>query len=152
MNKVFDCMYTRPYADDDVTLNDEINRIMGVLSWRMFEDQSQICYNISEKNPPMFKDNVLAYMRDMINLEFGWIRDYIICKMFISYHLSNVDLGDVATEYLREAFSDEEWVKLNDAINHYVWEDYSNTIGKEEAIKYFTKINRLEFIFGDNDD
>lgn len=147
MNKVFDCLYTRPYADDDVTLNDEIDRIVRVLSWHMFEDQEKICYNITEKNPPMLKDGVIEYMRQDINRQFSWIREYIICKTLISYRLSNVDLGDEATFYLKEGFSDEEWAELNDAINHYIWEDYSKNLGEEKAIEYFTRINRPEFIF-----
>lgn len=151
MNKVFDCLYTRPYADNDVTLNDEIDRMIRVLSWHMFENQNEICYNITEKNPPMLKDNVIEYMRQDINRQFGWIREYIICKMLISYRLSNVDLGDEATFYLREGFDDEEWAKLNDAINNYIWHDYADMMGEEKAIEYFTRINRPEFIFKEED-
>lgn len=151
MNKVFDCLYTRSYADDNVTLNDEIEQIAKTLSWHMFEDQNKICYNITEKNPPMLKDNVIEYMRQDINRQFSWIREYIICKMLISYRLSNVDLGDEATWYLKEGFDDEEWAKLNDAINHYIWHDYADMMGEEKAIEYFTRINRPEFIFKEED-
>ena len=151
MNKVFDCLYTRPYADNDVTLNDEIEQIAKTLSWHMFEDQNKICYNITEKNPPMLKDNVIEYMRQDINRQLSWIREYIICKILISYRLSNVDLGDEATLYLKEGFNDEEWAKLNDAINHYIWHDYADMIGEEKAIEYFTRINRPEFIFKEED-
>lgn len=151
MVDVFDCIYTRPFADDDTLLNDEIDRIIGTVSWHMFEDQEKICYNIAEKNPPMLKDNVIEYMRQEINSAFGWIRDYIICKMLISYRLSNVDLGDEATWYLKEAFGEDEWEKLNDAINHYIWKDYSTMLGKDKAIEYFTRINRPEFIFKEED-
>ena len=151
MKDVFDCIYTRPYADDDVTLNTEIDRIFRAVHWHMFEDQNQICYNIAEKNPPMLKDNVIEYLHQQINNELCWIRDYIICRMLITYRLSNVDLGDEATWYLREAFDDETWEKLNDAINHHVWEDYSKNLGEEKAIEYFTCINRPEFIFKEED-
>jgi len=147
MKDVFDCIYTRPYGDDAVTLNDEIEQIVKTLSWHMFEDQNKICYNIAEKNPPMLKDNVIEYMRQDINRQLSWIREYIICKMLISYRLSNVDLGDEATLYLKEGFDDEEWAELNDAINHYIWHDYADMIGEEKAIEYFTRINRPEFIF-----
>lgn len=152
MKDVFDCIYTRPYAEDDALLNDEIDRIFGAVSWHMFEDQNQICYNISEKNPPMLKDNVIEHMRILINHELDWIRDYIICKMLISYRLGNVDLGDEATWYLKEAFSEDEWKELNDAINHYIWKDYSTGLGKDEAIKHFIRINRPEYIFVEEED
>lgn len=151
MKNIFDCIYTRPYADDDVTLNNEIDRIFRAVHWHMFEDQNEICYNIAEKNPPMLKNNVISYLRQQINNEICWIRDYIICRMLISYRLSNVDLGEEATWYLREAFDDEDWKKLNDAINRHIWEDYSKSLGKEKAIEYFTRINRPEFIFKEED-
>ena len=151
MKDVFDCPYTRPYADDDVTLNTEIDRIIGTVSWHMFEDQSKFCYNITEKNPPMLKDNVVDYMRQQINREFGWIREYIICKLLISYRMSNVDLGDEATWYLQNGFDEESWKELNDAINHHIWEDYSKNLGKDKAIEYFTRINRPEYIFEEED-
>lgn len=151
MVDVFDCIYTRPYADNEVTLNEEIDRVIRNLSWQMFEDQQKICYNITEKNPPMLKDNVIDYMREKINQEFAWIREYVICKMLISYRLSNIDLGDEATYYLKEAFDEEEWAELNEAINHYIWEDYSGMMGEEKAIEYFNRINRPEFIFKEED-
>lgn len=151
MKNIFDCIYTRPYADDDVTLNNEIDRIFRAVHWHMFEDQNEICYNIAEKNPPMLKNNVISYLRQQINNEICWIRDYIICRMLISYRLSNVDLGEEATWYLREAFDDEDWKKLNDAINRHIWEDYSKSLGKEKAIEYFTRINRPEYIFEEED-
>ena len=151
MVDVFDCIYTRPYADNEVTLNEEIDRIIKNLSWKMFEDQQKICYNITEKNPPMLKDNVIDYMRQQINLDFSWIREYIICKMLISYRLSNVDLGDEATYYLKKVFDEEEWTELNEAINRYIWNDYSSMIGKEKAIEYFNRINRPEYIYKEED-
>ena len=151
MVDVFDCIYTRPYADNEVTLNEEIDRIIKNLSWKMFEDQQKICYNITEKNPPMLKDNVIDYMREKINENFAWVREYIICKMLISYRLSNVDLGDEATYYLKKVFDEEEWTELNEAINRYIWNDYSSMIGKEKAIEYFNRINRPEYIYKEED-
>ena len=151
MKDIFDCIYTRPYADDDVTLNEEIDRIFRAVHWHMFEDQNKICYNIAEKNPPMLKDNAIEYLHQQINDELCWVRDYIICRMLISYRLSNIDLGEEATWYLREAFDDETWEELNDAINHYIWKDYSENLGEEKAIEYFTRINRPEYIFKEED-
>lgn len=146
-NEVFDCIYTRPYAKDDALLNDFVDDIIHHVSWKMFENQEEICYMISEKNPPMLKDNVIDYMRQVINSELGWwLRDYIICRMLISYRMSNVDLGEEGEWYLRDSLGDESWNEFNDAANQYIWNDYVKYLGKDKAKAYFEKINRPEFI------
>lgn len=153
INQVYDCSYTRPFADDDALLNDFIDSLAHRLSWKMFEHQNEICFNISEKNPPMLKDNVIEFMRTAINNELGFVREYIICRMLISYRMSNVDLGDEAEWYLRESFDDETWAELNEALNKYVWDDYCKYLSPEKAKEYFMKINRPEFIMeGDRND
>lgn len=152
MQEVFDCIFTRPYAEDSYAMNDFIETLIRHLSWKMFEHQEEICYNITEKNPPMLKDNVVEYMRNVLNNEFGWVRNYIICRMLISYRLSNVDLGEEAEWYLREEFDEDSWNDLNDAINRYIWEDYARTLGTEGAKKYFKRIDRSEYIMEENND
>ena len=105
-DEVFDCMYTRPYAEDDALLNDFINDLIRHVSWKMFTHQEEVCYTIAEKNPPMLKDNVIGFLRTAINNELGWVRDYVICRMLMSYRLSNVDLGEEAELYLRDALGE----------------------------------------------
>ena len=146
MKDVFDCIFTRPFADDDYSANELIDELTLRLSRKMFEHQEENCYMISEKNPPMLKDNVIESMQNYLNTEFGWIRNYIICRMLISYRMSNVDLGEEGEWYLREEFSDEEWTDFNKTMNEYVWNDYCRFLGEEKAKAYFEKINRHEFI------
>lgn len=148
MDQVFDCIYTRPFADDDALLNDFIDRILQNISWRMFERQEEVCYMISEKNPPMLKDNVIEFLKRAINIEMGYLQEYIISNMLIKYRMSNVDLGDRGEQYLRDtfAFEDEDWNEFNKAMNKYVWDSYCKYLGAEETKKYFEKINRPEFI------
>ena len=146
MKDVFDCIFTRPFAEDDYPLNDFVDNLTRSLSWYMFKHQEEICYMISEKNPPMLKDNVIERMQNYLNTEFGLIRNYIICRMLISYRMANVDLGEEGEWYLREEFNDEEWDQLNDALNKYVWNDYCKYLGPDKAREHFEKINRPEFI------
>lgn len=149
MDQVFDCIYTRPFAEDDALLNDFIDDLIRQLSWEMFKHQDEICYNICQKNPPMLKDNVIEYMRNVLNVKIGFVRDYIISRMLISYRMSNVDLGSEGEWYLRESFDDDDWKQFNNVMNKYVWDDYCRYLGPEKAKEYFTKINRPEFIMGD---
>lgn len=145
-NEVFDCIYTRPYAEDDALLNDFVDNIFRRVSWKMFENQEQICYMISEKNPPMLKDNAIEYMRAAINSELSWLRNYIICRMLISYRMSNVDLGEECEWYLHDELGKENWEDFTQKINKYIWNDYAKYLGEDGAKKYFEKINRLEYI------
>lgn len=150
MDQVFDCIYTRPFAEDDALLNDFIEGLIRQLSWEMFKHQDEICYNISQKNPPMLKDNVIEYMRNVLNVKMGFVRDYIISRMLISYRMSNVDLGSEGEWYLRESFNDKDWTVFNEAMNKYVWDDYCKYLGPEKAKEHFKKINRPEFIMEDD--
>lgn len=145
-DEVFDCMYTRPYAEEDALLNDFIDNLVRRLSGKMFTHQEEICYTITEKNPPMLKDNVIDYMRQAINNELGWVRDYVICRMLISYRLSNVDLGEEAEWYLRDSLGEEEWAKFEEAAKKFIWNDYAKFCGVKGAKDYFIRIDRTEYI------
>ena len=146
MDEVFDCVFTRPYAEDDFTLNQYVDDLARHLSWKMFEHQEEICFNITEKNPPMLKENAITYMQNVLDTEFGWVRNYIICRMLIAYRMSNVDLGDEGEWYLREEFDEEGWADFNKTMNDYVWHDYVRFLGEEKTKEYFIRINRPEFI------
>lgn len=150
MDQVFDCIYTRPFAEDDALLNDFIDDLIHQLSWEMYRHQDEICYDISQKNPPMLKDNVIEHMQNILNVKMGFVREYIISRMLISYRMSNVDLGSEGEWYLRESFDDESWIEFNEAMNKYVWDDYCKYLGSEKAKEYFEKINRPEFIMEDD--
>lgn len=150
MDQVFDCIYTRPFAEDDALLNDFIDDLIHQLSWEMYRHQDEICYNISQKNPPMLKDNVIEHMQNILNVKMGFVREYIISRMLISYRMSNVDLGSEGEWYLRESFDDESWAEFNKSMNKYVWDDYCKYLGPEKAKEYFQKINRPEFIMEDD--
>ena len=150
MDEVFDCMFTRPFAEDDALLNDFVDELVHKLSWEIFRHQDEFCYNISEKNPPMLKDGAIEKMINVLNCKLGYLRNYIICRMLISYRMSNVDLGPDCGWYLREEFTDEEWDQFNKAMNKYVWDDYCKHIGPESAKAYFKRIDRPEFIMEDD--
>lgn len=149
MNEVFDCMYTRPFAEDDALLNDYVDRIVHQVSWDMFEHQEEICYMINEKNPPMLKDEAIDYMRQRINARLSWIREYIVAKMLISYRLGNVDLGDEGDWYLKDELGTDEdgqYDEFEQAVRNYVYNDYVKAIGKEHADDYFKRIGREDWI------
>lgn len=149
MNKaqeMFDCSFTRPYAEDGYTLNDYVDRLLKDVSWNLWHRQEEMCYMITEKNPPMLKENAIDIMREVIRPKFSWIMNYIICRILIEYRMGNIDLGDEAEFYLREQFDDEEWKDLNEAINKHIWNEYSKNLGIEQAKEYFIRIGHPEYI------
>lgn len=147
--EMFDCIFTRPFAEDAVTLNEFVDDLIRHLSWRLFRHQNEICFNISEKNPPMLKENAITYMQNALNAELSWVRKYVICRMLIEYRIANIDLGEEAEWYLHEEFEDEEWEALNQAINRYIWNDYASVLGAESARAYFERIGKPEYIMED---
>lgn len=144
--KIFDCLDTRPFAEDDCLLNDYVDRIIHYVSWDLFQHQEDICHMISEKNPPMLKDNIIEYMSNVINREFGWLRSYIMAQTLITYRLSNVDLGEEGEWWLRDHMGDDSYQDFEKAARKFIYTDYAIFLGKEKAEDYFRRIGREDYI------
>ena len=145
-NEVFDCIYTRPFSDDDYSLNDYINQQLHDVSWRLFERQQDICFNIVERNPPMLKNEAPDIIFRECRKAFNWVYDYMTIRLLISYRLNNIDLGEEGEWTLRDALGDEEYEEFEKAARKYIFEDYAKNLGVDKAISYFKKIDRPEFI------
>lgn len=144
VEKIYDSIYTRPYAEEDELLNDYVNRILHNVTWKLFEDQQNICYMINEKNPPMLKDNFIEVATRYIEHEFGWLREYLLIRLLIEYRLSNLDLGEENEEWLKDMLGEEEYEDFEKIAKEYIYKDYVKMLGQEEADLYFEKIGRLE--------
>jgi hypothetical protein len=144
--EIFDCLDTRPFAEDDALLNDYIDRVMHYVSWDLFRHQEDVCHMISEKNPPMLKDNIIEYMSSVVNRELGWLRGYIMARILITYRLSNVDLGEEGEWWLRDRMGDESYFDFEKAARKFIYKDYAKFLGEEKADEYFRKIGREDYI------
>ena len=144
VEKIYDSIYTRPYAEEDELLNDYVDRILHNVTWKLFEDQRNICYMINEKNPPMLKDNFIEVATRYIENEFGWLREYLLIRLLIEYRLSNLDLGEENEEWLKDRLGEEEYEDFEKIAKEYIYKDYVKMLGQEEADLYFEKIGRLE--------
>lgn len=144
VEKIYDSIYTRPYAEEDELLNDYVDRILHNVTWKLFEDQQNICYMINEKNPPMLKDNFIEVATRHIENEFGWLREYLLIRLLIEYRLSNLDLGEENEEWLKDRLGEEEYEDFEKIAKEYIYKDYVKMLGQEEADLYFEKIGRLE--------
>ena len=144
VEKIYDSIYTRPYAEEDELLNDYVDRILHNVTWKLFEDQQNICYMINEKNPPMLKDNFIEVATRHIENEFGWLREYLLIRLLIEYRLSNLDLGEENEEWLKDMLGEEEYENFEKIAKEYIYKDYVEMLGQKEADLYFEKIGRLE--------
>jgi len=144
VEKIYDSIYTRPYAEEDELLNDYVDRILHNVTWKLFEDQRNICYMINEKNPPMLKDNFIEVATRYIEHEFGWLREYLLIRLLIEYRLSDLDLGEENEEWLKDMLGEEEYENFEKIAKEYIYKDYVKMLGQEEADLYFEKIGRLE--------
>ena len=107
--EIYDCIYTRPYAENDALLNDYVDEILRRVSLRLFERQEDICFMVSERNPPMLKDGAVDIIEAECHKELNWLVDYIVNRMLISYRLNNIDLGEEGESELRWNLGDEEY-------------------------------------------
>lgn len=144
--EIFDCIYTRPYAENDALLNDYVDEIRRRVSWRLFERQEDICFMVSERNPPMLKDGAVDIIEAECHKELNWLVDYIVNRMLISYRLSNIDLGEEGEDELRWNLGDEEYEDFEKAAREYIYRDYVKFLGTEKTNLYFEKIGRPEYI------
>lgn len=144
VEKIYDSIYTRPYAEEDYLLNDYVDRIMHNVIGKLFENQHNICYMINEKNPPMLKDNFIEVATQYIENEFGWLREYLLIRLLIEYRLSNLDLGEKNEEWLKDMLDEEEYENFEKIAKEYIYKDYVEMLGQEEADLYFEKIGRLD--------
>lgn len=146
INDVFDCIYTRPYAENNDLLNDYVDEILRHVSWRLFRQQEDICFTISERNPPMLKEEAVDIIEAECRKELNWLVDYIVNRMLISYRLSNIDLGEEGENELRWNLGDEEYEDFEKAAREYIYQDYVKFLGTEKTNLYFEKIGRSEYI------
>lgn len=149
INEVYDCLFTRPYAEDDYLLNRYVDRIYREVAWNLVRSQEKFCELATEENPPILKDNALDLIEESINESLSGLCEYLVCKLLICYRAENIDLGENCEEYLKLHLVDNEeddWEDFNSKMNEYIWKDYCRHLGEERAKEYFTRINRPELI------
>ena len=144
VEKIYDSIYTRPYSEEDELLNDYVDRIIYNVTFELFKDQRNICYMINEKNPPMLKDSFIEVATRHIENELGWLREYLLIRLLITYRLSNLDLGEENEEWLKDHLGEEEYEDFEKIAKEYIYKDYVEMLGQEGADLYFEKIGRLE--------
>ena len=96
VHDVYDCIATRPYADDDHLLNDFVEDVLHHVSWKLFQHQEDFVCMAHEREDgiPLLKDNVIEVIDRLIDSELTWLYGYMTTRLLMSYRLNNIDLGD----------------------------------------------------------
>lgn len=145
--QIFDCLATRPYAEDDELLNDYVEEIIRNVMWKAFRNQEEICSRfVSKNNPPKLAEDVDVILRNYVNREFDWLAHYIIARILIAYRIENIDLGEDGEWFLRDYLGDELYDEFEVAARKYIYQDYEYHLGKEKADEYFRRIGREDYI------
>ena len=154
VHDVYDCVATRPYADDDHLLNDFVEDVLHHVSWKLFQHQADfVCMAHERENGiPLLKDNVIEVIDHQIDSELSWLYGYMTTRLLMSYRLNNIDLGDEGTQWLRDDLGDELYLEWESRARKYIYNDYVKTLGEEKAEEYFRKIGRLHYKDGDVSD
>ena len=133
--------FEQPYAEDGDLLNDWVDNTLRHVSWRLFENQHNIVYmaNETDNGIPRLKDEAVNIIRDTINAELSWLRNYMISRILVNYAKGNIDLGDEGKWYLDDQFDPEDAADFWDEIYRYIWDDYSKVLGEEKTAKLWEK-------------
>ncbi len=141
---IYDCIFTRPYAEDDALLNQYVEEALHRASWDLFHQQEQLCHNIKEKNPPKLKDGALDLIFNACRRQFDFVVSYMVLRMLIEYRAGNVDLDAESEWYLKDSLGEEGWKEFQKAVNRYIYNDYVSSLGEKKAHDYFKRIGRLD--------
>ena len=154
VHDVYDCIDTRPYADDDHLLNDFVEDILHHVSWKLFQHQTDFVCMAHEREDgiPLLKDNVIEVIDRQIDSELSWLYGYMTTRLLMSYRLNNIDLGDEGTQWLRDDLGDELYLEWESRARKHIYDEYARILGEEKAEEYFKKIGRLHYKDGDVSD
>ena len=127
--------FETPYAENDDLMNDWVESILRRVSWELFERQHDIvkmAYE-TENGIPVLKDEAIGIIDQVITSKLGWLRNYMIGRILVSYAKGNIDLGEEGRWYIDEQFKPEEAADFWKEIDEYIWRDYAEVLGEERT-------------------
>ena len=146
-NEIYDCMFTRPYAEDDDLLNDYVEKMLHHVSWKLWERQEEVVHTIATHNPPLLKgEAAIKVMAEEINSHFAWLRSYMIMRLLMEYRFGNIDFDEEIEWYMRDELGDEDYEEFEKAARKYIYQDYASMLGVEKANEYFKRVGHENYI------
>ena len=133
--------YEQPYAEDDFSLNEFTEDALRRVSWKLFENQKDIVYmaNETDNGIPKMREGAINYLYRAINNELGWLINYMVDRILVSYMKGNIDPSEEVKQWFKrnlpEGEDEQFWAEIDD----YIWNDYVKHLGEEKTAKLWKK-------------
>lgn len=137
--------YEQPYAEDDSLLNEFIEDALRRTSWKLFGNQEKVVYmaNETDNGIPKMREDAIDYIRMVARNELGWLVNYMVNRILVSYMKGNIDPSEEVKWWFKEDLpegDDEEFWK---EINEYIWQDYAKVLGEEKTAELWEKWGKV---------
>lgn len=133
--------YENPYADDNDSLNDFVEKALGRVCWKLFENQEKILYMANETNNgiPKMREDAIDYISMTAHNELGWLVSYMINRILVAYLKGNVEPSEEIKWWFNEDLPEKEREQFWADIDEYIWNDYAKDLGEESTAKLWEK-------------
>ena len=133
--------YEKPYAEDDIKLNDFIEDALRHLSWELFRNQDKILYmaNETDNGLPKMRDGAINYIRIITNNKLNWLVAYMINRILVAYLKGNIEPSEEIKQRFNEDLPEEDCEEFWADIDEYIWNDYAKYLGEEKTAELWKK-------------
>lgn len=133
--------YEKPYAEDDIKLNDFIEDTLRYLSWELFRNQDKILYmaNETDNGLPKMRDGAIDYIRIITNNKLNWLVTYMINRILVAYLKGNIEPSEEVKRRFNEDLPEEDCEEFWADIDEYIWNDYAKYLGEERTAELWEK-------------
>ena len=133
--------YEKPYAEDDIKLNDFIEDVLRHLSWELFRNQDKILYmaNETDNGLPKMRDGAIDYIRIITNNKLNWLVTYMINRILVAYLKGNIEPSEEIKRRFNEDLPEEDCEEFWADIDEYIWNDYAKYLGEERTAELWKK-------------
>jgi hypothetical protein len=133
--------YEKPYAEDDIKLNDFIEDALRHLSWELFRNQDKILYmaNETDNGLPKMRDGAIDYIRITTNNKLNWLVTYMINRILVAYLKGNIEPSEEIKRRFNEDLPEEDCEEFWADIDEYIWNDYAKCLGEKRTAELWEK-------------
>ena len=127
--------YEQPYAEDNFLLNEFVEDALRRTSWKLFGNQEKVVYmaNETDNGIPKMREDAIDYIRMVARNELGWLVNYIVNRILVSYMKGNIDPSEEVKWWFKEDLPEGDDEKFWKEINEYIWQDYAKVLGEEKT-------------------
>lgn len=133
--------YEAPYAEDDTLLNNFVEDTLRRVSWKLFENQKEVVYMADETDSgiPRMKEDIIEVIYRAVTSELGWLRDYMVSRILVSYLKGNIESNDEVDWFFKDDLDPEDYAEFRKEIDKHIWDDYAKHLGETRTAQLWEK-------------